>query len=231
MSKHDESSGTTHDGSPESSTSDSGALDKQTRRSREETTARILDAAEELFAKRDPAKVTVREIAENAGVTHPLVHQYVGSKADILNLILERGAPQRQRIMAEHPEFREVTPLLMEDILSRRVHSRAVLRSVMDGVPYGDFEDRVRSGQMYLGLARDSLEKGRSRAVDPPAMDPEIVLAAVTALAYGWVAAEDALKKLYGVSDDKTRVREQIVEICVHLTELIYPPAEETPES
>ena len=47
--------------------------------SRAETTERILDAAEELFASRAPGDVTVRDVAEAAGVTHALVHSYLGT--------------------------------------------------------------------------------------------------------------------------------------------------------
>jgi len=210
------------------SPSDSDSSAKQSRSTREETTTRILDAAEELFSRRDPAKVTVREIAEKAGVTHPLVHQYVGSKAAVLKAVLERGAPQRQKTMSEHPEFREATPLVLNDIMNGKVHTRSVLRAVMDGSDYADFEDRKKSARMYLGLAKDSLGKGRRRAPAPDAMDPEIVLAAVIALTYGWTATEDALTELFNVGTGKEQTREQIIDICIYLTELIYPPAEET---
>ena len=120
----------TQDASPPRRTTPSP--ESRTRQSREETTAAILDAAEELFSRRDPNRVTVREIAEKAGVTHPLVHQYVGSKSDILDAVIRRGAPHRHEIMAAHPDFREVMPLLFADVLSRRVHSRAI-RPLRDG--------------------------------------------------------------------------------------------------
>ena len=78
----------------------SGTPEPQARRSREETTARILDAAEELFASRNPTHVTVREVAEKAGVTHALVHQYVGTKDDLLKAVVARGAPKRLEMIA-----------------------------------------------------------------------------------------------------------------------------------
>ena len=74
-----------------------GREPKWTRHPRAETTERILDAAEDLFSRRDPDKVTVREIAAKAGVTHPVVHEYVGSKADIVAAVIERGAPGASR--------------------------------------------------------------------------------------------------------------------------------------
>jgi len=207
------------------------AAAKRSRSTRDETTTRILDAAEELFSRRDPAKVTVREIAEKAGVTHPLVHQYVGSKAEVLRQVLERGAPKRQMIMTKNPDFREATPLIIADIMSRRVHSRSVLRAIMDGTDYADIEDRKNSSAMYLDLARASLDQGRRRSPAPEAMSPEVVLAAVVALAFGWTAGEDTLAEMFQMDAPKEQVREQLIDICVYLTELIYPPAEDTTEA
>ena len=59
-------------------------------RGREATTAAILDAAEELFSADGFEAVTVRAIAESAGVSHALVHRYLGSKAEIFRAVLSR---------------------------------------------------------------------------------------------------------------------------------------------
>jgi len=42
---------------------------------RDVNVSRILDSAQELFAKRGPRAVTVRQVAEYAGVSHALVHK------------------------------------------------------------------------------------------------------------------------------------------------------------
>ena len=61
------------------------------RRGRGATTAAILDAAEELFRERGYEAVTVRDVAEQAGVSHALVHQYAGSKEDLFHAVLSRN--------------------------------------------------------------------------------------------------------------------------------------------
>ena len=61
------------------------------RRGRDATTAAILDAAEELFHERGYEAVTVRDIADQAGVSHALVHQYAGSKEDLFRAVLSRN--------------------------------------------------------------------------------------------------------------------------------------------
>ena len=68
---------------------------EQRRGGREQTTAAILDAAEKLFAERGFTAVTVRDIAAEAGVSHALVHRYLGSKQDVYRAML--GAPRECR--------------------------------------------------------------------------------------------------------------------------------------
>ena len=200
----------------------------RTRQSRDRTTEAILDAAEDLFSRRDPNKVTVREIAEKAGVTHPLVHQYVGSKSDILAAVIERGAPSRHRIIDAHPDYRQVMPLLFADVLSRRVNTRSIVRSAMDGVEYAPFDDRLKTGEMLLALARAESVQSTTRAPAPDAMDPRIVLAAGVALAYGWVATQDWLVRMFELADDEpAEIQAQLEAILMYVADLLFAPAKD----
>ncbi len=207
----------------------SASSEGQARRSREATTARILDAAQDLFSHRDPQNVTVREIAQKAGVTHALVHQYVGSKDEILNAVVVREAPSRQKIIAEHPDLREVIPLLVSDVMARRLHTRSVIRTAMDGVDYASLEDRIDTGRMLAELAAREAASGRIRLPEPESMDPGAVMAAVIALVYGWVAVGDWLVDICGLpEDDPAAVQRQLIAIASHLAELVYPRADES---
>lgn len=202
---------------------------KQMRFSREETRNRILDAAEELFSRRDPSKVTVREIAEAAGVTHPLVHQYVGSKSAIHDAVIERGAPHRQQMISDHPVYREVMPELFANVLDHKVHTRSVVRSAMDGVEYAPFDDRLKTGQMLLALGNAALEQDDERLPALDAVDPRFVLAATLAFTYGWVATEDWLIPIFNLQDESPEtIRAQMTTILQHITELVFPLGKES---
>jgi len=203
----------------------SSSPDKPTRGTREETTTRILDAAEELFASRNPGDVTVREIAEHAGVTHALVHQYVGSKDDLFNAVVQRNAPDRQAVIREVAEFRAVLDRLFPDVLDRRLHSLTMIRSAMDGVEYTSLQERITTGQMLVQLARESAASGSHRQPAPPEMDARVVVAAVIALGYGWVGLESWLLQICDLQDaDPAEVRRQLVEIAQAIGDLVLPP-------
>lgn len=53
---------------------------------------RILDAAEALFARHGFDSVTIRQVAERAGVDTALLHYYFGNKAGLFDKVFERRA-------------------------------------------------------------------------------------------------------------------------------------------
>jgi AcrR family transcriptional regulator len=69
---------------------------------RAEATEALLSAAESLLVEVGHAGITVRKLAERAGVNHGLVHYYFGSMQDLLLRVVERftdGLIERQRAM------------------------------------------------------------------------------------------------------------------------------------
>jgi AcrR family transcriptional regulator len=90
---------------------------------RAEATDALLAAAESLLVEVGYAGITVRKLAERAGVNHGLVHYYFGSMQDLLLRVLERftdGLVERQRAMyaAERPfldKWRQAMRFLDED--------------------------------------------------------------------------------------------------------------------
>jgi AcrR family transcriptional regulator len=69
---------------------------------REEVRQALLDAAQRLIAERGPGNVTLREIAEAAGVNFGLVYQYLGTRDELLRevyqTVAKRSAVQLEQI-------------------------------------------------------------------------------------------------------------------------------------
>jgi AcrR family transcriptional regulator len=61
---------------------------------RQQATAALLDAAEQILYESGYAGVTTRAVAEAAGVNHGLVHYYFGSMDELLTQTLERFVDQ-----------------------------------------------------------------------------------------------------------------------------------------
>jgi AcrR family transcriptional regulator len=60
----------------------------------DEVRASLLAAATRLFAELGPSRVSIRQIAAEAGVNHGLVHYYFGSKDGLLSAVLDSCARQ-----------------------------------------------------------------------------------------------------------------------------------------
>jgi len=191
------------------------------RASREETTSVILDAAETLFAARNPCEVTMRDVAEVAGVSHALVHQYVGTKNDLLNAVVQRAAVDRAALARKSDNLNDALQVMLNQILTNRLHSKTLVRSSMDGVEYMDLTDRVLTGEALLDLA-ERTAAARTPPVEPPReLSNRVILAAITALSFGWVAIESWLWPIYELeSMTEDEVHHQLGEIIAYLTNL-----------
>lgn len=197
----------------------------RTRASRQETTERILDAAEELFASRNPKDVTVRDVAEQAGVTHALVHQYVGSKEDLFNAVVQRAAPDRQALIREIGDFRKVVDALLPDVLERKLNSHMMLRSAMDGAEYTSLQERIDTGELLIESAKAAVDAGHTRRPAPGPMDPRVVVASLVAISYGWVGLGDWLLQVCDLQDeDPEELFQQLREVVDVVADLILPP-------
>jgi TetR/AcrR family transcriptional regulator, repressor for neighboring sulfatase len=65
------------------------ASDLSSTNGRDEAIRKLVDAATELFAARGPDGVSLRQVAARAGVNYGLIHQYVGTKDDLLRLVFQ----------------------------------------------------------------------------------------------------------------------------------------------
>jgi AcrR family transcriptional regulator len=86
-----------------------------------ETSEKILDAAERLFAEGGYAATSLRSIMAEAGVNVAAIHYYFRSKESLLEAVLMRRAEpanqERLRVLEEYEESAKGCPLEVERIL------------------------------------------------------------------------------------------------------------------
>ena len=93
--------------------------------------AAILVAAAQLFSARSPSKVTLREIAEQAGVNYGLIHHYYGTKDAILAELIRHASEAGAASMQGTTSLVEALAALV-DVNSSGTHIR-MLASVILG--------------------------------------------------------------------------------------------------
>lgn len=107
------------------------------------TATRILDAAEELFAERGFAGVSVREIAGRVGLNQASIYNHFPSKQALYEAVLERGFTPIRDLLAEGKGSflsRDFQERLLERLVDHLWHTprlpKLVQREVLDGGEY-----------------------------------------------------------------------------------------------
>lgn len=150
----------------------------------------LVGAAAVLFEEVGPNAVSVRAIAERAGVNHGLVHHYFGSKAGLVQAVLERLADESAAAIRERGVDAVIDP---EDGRVRR-HVRVLTRVVLDDAAPEGFQARFPIVAYLSGLGRDTL-----------GMDDETAAlraSQAVALMVGWLVLEPWLLASAGLGPE-----------------------------
>jgi AcrR family transcriptional regulator len=196
------------------------------RGTRAETTQAILDAAEDLFAERGYSAVTVREIAAAAGVSHALVHRYLGSKQTIYRTTLRRHETLIRDAALDNKDLFEATSLMAREAwLEQRRYLRLVAHSALHGLPYGRTSGRFAATERLVELAEQAVPDGAS---DPSSPSPRFVVASLVAMLLGWAAAKDWLLPAAGIGEmDDAEFVAAFERVLLDVERMYFPAAEE----
>lgn len=201
----------------------------------EATREKVLDAAERLFADHGFDGVSIREIAQEAGVTLGVVGFHGGSKLDLFKTILRRRvetlSAARRAGLAElrarggsHPGLYELMDLYISPYLEIasggdpqwRAYARLIARIVDDERWYPHVRD------LYDPVAREYLSAIRLiyPDVDPAKLATTFVLSVASMLSL--VASRLRIAALSGdgnaspdARDDILAYRETLIDFCV----------------
>lgn len=138
----------------------------------------VLDAAERLFAAAGPADVSLRAIAEEAGVNYGLVHRHFGTKDVLFDQLMQRYADRWLAQLEADPDY----DAALGQILGAGFDASRNLR-LLAWALLSDSEGYARTYQSHAALDRlpELLEQ---RGVDREAATLDT--AAALALAFGW---------------------------------------------
>lgn len=203
--------------------------ERKRRRGRVATTAAILDAAAELFSERGYSAVSVRDIAERAGVTHALVHQYVGSKDEVFRAVLKRGEGVLASPATDNQDLLESTSLMLRGGLEEpgRAHARLLVGSALGGLPYDRTAGRFEAIERLIELAERQASSASQAERKEKDLDPRLVVACVGSLFLGWVAVESWMRPAAGVQDmDEAELVEGLERVILSILKDHVPGAD-----
>ena len=168
----------------------------------------MLAAAQHLFAERGFHAVSVRDIALEAGVSHALVHRYLGSKVAILTAVMKRNTGPVLGVARAASSVREAVPGMFRELrVSRPDYLKLLARMGMDRVPFETVKPEFPAYVLLMELLKaDAARRGRELP------DPRVLAAALTALAIGWAVTEDWLIRASRLDDVDPQVIEASLE-------------------
>jgi len=101
----------------------------------------VADAGYALFVERSPSAVSLREIAAAANVNLGLIHRYVGSKDDVIALVLARHSRRAEALIGLSD--RDLMHHVADAVVNHPSTGRLVAGMILDGVDVtavkGDF--------------------------------------------------------------------------------------------
>ena len=124
-------------------------------RGRDPVRAALIEAGADLFSKHGPAKVSVRQVAREAGVNHGLVHRHFGSKDGLLKAVVESLRGDVESCLGERSDDETLVDLLggLAGTGDPRYY-RIVAHALLDGMDVTDLQDRFPVVERMLAAAR-----------------------------------------------------------------------------
>jgi len=171
----------------------------------------LLEAASRLFARHGVSGVSLRRVAEEAGVTPAMVHYYFGSKEGLYEALLERTfgrVLERVRAVLEQGGgLAELLEVLIGTFGAEPWIPTLVIREVLS--EGGRFRERFVRGyaagmaELLPGLVRREIEAGRFRSD----LDPQLAFASLLGMTVMPFVTRPVMGPLLGFEYDEAFLR------------------------
>ncbi|MDC0062188.1 TetR/AcrR family transcriptional regulator [Pseudomonadota bacterium] len=172
-------------------------MDKSTYKGRKNVEKQLINSAAELVGSIGPNQLSIRDIADHAGVNHAQIHHYFGGKQELLEATYKQLAFEHM----EQLERRNVNPdnlgkEPLSDITDNyfRAIIRAVLDKKMDLV-------RIQVDAGYSMSRKTLAELTKLSGLKKPTAEIKAAVALVMALEFGYASMKDYIKEVLKISD------------------------------
>lgn len=173
-----------------------GRRPRSGRRSREEVSEALLEAASALASERGSGHVTVRDIAARAGVNATLVHRYYGSKHSLMQAAMQHAQDRLAARIDEVPDVVEGAAAIVHATLGERELIATLVRATLDGM----FAD-IPAGNPAMAVLVERFQREAAARGGAGRHDPRVVVACLTAATVGYAVLGDYIRHGTGLDD------------------------------
>lgn len=192
---------------------------RRDRRSREDVSEALVDAAAALASERGSGHVTVRDIATRAGVNATFVHRYYGSKQNLMRAAVQRAQERLAMRIEAVPDVVEGAAAIVHATLLERELIATLTRAALDGV----FAD-IPAGNPAMAQLVERFEREAAGRGSGGRHDPRVVVACLSAATVGYALLGDYIRHgtgLDSLTDDEVEV--MLVEVLRDVARLAFP--------
>ena len=172
-------------------------MDKSTYKGRKNVEKQLINSAAILVGSIGPNQLSIRDIADHAGVNHAQIHHYFGGKQGLLEATYKQLAFEHM----EQLERRNVNPdNLGKEPLSDITDNyfRAIIRAVLDK-KMDLVRIQVDAGYSMSRKTLDELTK--LSGLKKPTAEIKAAVALVMALEFGFASMKDYIKEVLKISE------------------------------
>ncbi len=160
--------------------------------------AALIEAASEILAEVGPRALSIRSVADRAGVNHGQIHHYFGGKRGLLRAATSRLANDHWNAARQRDGDDLVPPVL--SLIEDTRYWRATCQAVMDG----DMDLARIEIDENISVPRHALRAMQQRdGVADDDLSYKARFAAIAALQLGWVAFEDFMMLVADVPEQQ----------------------------
>ncbi len=163
---------------------------------RAEVMEAVLQAATELFSEKGPDAVTVRQVADRAGVNHALIHRHYGTKEELLRVVLAQAVEQMSAVSQGISNSREDIAPIVTALLEQEPAIRLLAWAILSGYPVERiWPEYPAFRRVQAVLAAEQVDADGQRE------DPRIAAVTGSALVLGWVIFAPFFERAAGLTD------------------------------
>jgi AcrR family transcriptional regulator len=180
---------------------------KRPRRSREEVSQALVEAAATLFAERPSGHVTVREIAARAEVNPALIHRYFGTKRNLMHAAVDAAQRRLVASVDEMPNVIDGAYGVFHAVLAEKELIASFARATLDGVLDDLPRDNPGMAELIDRFAAELERRGTAGR-----HDPRILVACLSSAAMGYALFGEMIRRGAGLDrEPEERVEAAIV--------------------
>lgn len=157
----------------------------------------VVAAARELYRERSPAEVTMREIADTAGVNRGLLHHYFGRKEDLIAAIVSDASERAATVVREAADLEAALATVRGQ---RNGYARTLAWALISGMDPDDFVGPSPTIAALLDHVT-TRTAGEEPTASANRRSERMVVAAALTLVLGWQVFEPFMVRAAALND------------------------------